>query len=381
MTEKLKIIMINNAEDLDTACQKWAHLSRIAIDTEFERSRTFFPKLGLIQVYDGELCYLIDPLEINDISPICGLFESKTLTKVLHSGSEDLEILGALCHAPLERFFDTQVAANIAGFDFALSYQRLTAQICGIELSKAETRSDWMKRPLTDSQIQYAALDVRYLFELHDELLDTLSNLNRLSWLEQDCQRLVNDSTQPISLSEQFRRFKSGWKLDPVGRSVLLAALEWREQQARRKDLPRSWVIKDQDLFQLSFYRPVTEEQLKTKLKLPVKTLKRYESVFLNMVKTARDKKPEQHPPALPKPLDPNLKALLKTLREMINEHAEELQVAPELIGGKREMMGIIHPHQLPPKMAGWRRDIIGNDLLDVVKQQTPESQTQLASH
>jgi len=89
----------------------------------------------------------------------------------------------------------------------------------------------------------------------------------------------------------------------------------------------------------------------------------------------------EQHPPALPKPLDPNLKALLKTLREMINEHAEELQVAPELIGGKREMMGIIHTHQLPPKMAGWRRDIIGNDLLDVVKQQTPENQKQLASH
>ncbi len=144
-------------------CSRWLKLPFVAIDTEFVRTETFFPIAGLIQIGDGEQAFLIDPLKIQDWTPLVALLESPEVVKVLHACGEDLEVFQHLCSARVAPLFDTQLAAAYLGMDFSMGYSRLVSKLLGIELDKNETRSDWLQRPLTAQQLQYAAKCTRSL--------------------------------------------------------------------------------------------------------------------------------------------------------------------------------------------------------------------------
>jgi ribonuclease D len=231
----------------------------VALDTEFVRERTFFQKLGLVQVSDGATIWLVDPLAVGSLEPLSGLLREPRVLKVLHSASEDLEVFHHRLGATPAPLIDTQIAAGMAGLSPSLGYGRLVQEMFGVELHKGETRTDWVRRPLSDSQLAYAAEDAAYL-------------LPAIGACESDWKRwapdwALADSAAPTTGALRQRpgsRRCSGSA--PPGDSIAAscaAARElaaWREAEARRRDLPRSFVLKDDLLVQLASRRPLLRD-------------------------------------------------------------------------------------------------------------------------
>ena len=216
--------------------------ARIGLDTEFIRERTFWPQLALVQMAVGQDILLIDPLIPGMAEALAPWLADESITKVMHSASEDLVAFKWTCGALPRPLFDTQIGASLAGIGGGMGYQKLVAEITGVALAKGETRSDWMRRPLSESQLQYAADDVEHLFALHDAIDAKLQALGRQQWLHDDGERLLasvaNDEDRWPHLAMRSAQF-----LDAPAQRRLLRLLRWRDVQARSSDRPRSWIL------------------------------------------------------------------------------------------------------------------------------------------
>ena len=217
----------------------------LAIDTEFERRSTYYPKLALVQVANPESVWLIDPLAISDWTPLRTLLPDSSSVKVLHSASEDIEVLRYATGAIPEPLFDTQIACAFLGEGPSLGYATLLQKLVGIELDKSQTRSDWMQRPLTDKQIHYAEQDVVWLPEIHDRLAARLEQAGKLEWFREECRMVVErgrDEPDPVQSVSRFR-MRGQWDGKKLAR--LQALSTWRECTARKEDRPRTWILPD----------------------------------------------------------------------------------------------------------------------------------------
>jgi len=229
-----------------------AHLatpvSRVGLDTEFIRERTYWPKLALVQIAlpqaDGGIeILLVDTLVPGMCEALAPLLADTSVLKIMHSPSEDLVAFRQSCHQVPSPMFDTQAAAAIAGIGAGMGYQKLVAEITGTALEKGETRSDWLRRPLSASQLQYAADDVQHLFELHDVLAAKLDALGRRDWFEADMARTVETAIEDPADRWPHLSMRSASFLDRDAQVRLLRLLRWRDTHARVADLPRSWVL------------------------------------------------------------------------------------------------------------------------------------------
>jgi ribonuclease D len=359
---------IKDGAALIEACDEWQQLDAIGIDTEFVRTRTFHARLGLIQVASGrDYCALIDPLALNDLDALGQLFGENGPTKILHSGSEDLEIFVRLWGYSPWPMFDTQIAAALCGLGPSLSYSALVESLLGIELSKSETRSDWTRRPLTDAQVGYAAMDAIYLNELRDQLQQRLDQLGRLEWFQEDMQRARRKAEANDAVNDQFGRFNLAWKLDPVGIELLWLLVDWRETMADKLDRPRNHVLDANVLMDIAHQQPTSAEDLKGQTRISPKAASRYGDDICRLVERAARVEPDQRRPRPPQPLDASTRQLMKQLKGMVREAADRLGLAPELIAGKRELVALLQSGQLPEKLQGWRRAVIGDELLQAV--------------
>ena len=215
----------------------------LAIDTEFQREKTFFPILALIQISDGSQCFIYDPLHL-DLKPLYDFLLASQQIKLFHSASQDLEIFHDLLPQPMPKVFDTQVAAQLLGYPTQISLKNLVADILGKNLLKEETVSDWTRRPLSESQLTYAFEDVIHLPDLFLHLSTLLQRQDKFPWYEEECfeqntlkdpvEKLVEKCTTPLD--------------SPFYKAVMRSLLEWREKLARKKNLPRNWIIKDDQL-------------------------------------------------------------------------------------------------------------------------------------
>jgi len=190
---KQPIHWVETQSDLLNWCTQWQQKKLLAVDTEFMRSQTYYPKAALLQVNDGENNVLIDPTANIDFSALKALFADPAITKALHSCSEDLEVFHRIFSTVPVNILDTQIAAAALGYGFSIGYGKLVEAILKIELPKSETRSDWLQRPLSQSQISYAAVDVEYLYTLAELFITALEEKNRLHWVREDCDKLLND--------------------------------------------------------------------------------------------------------------------------------------------------------------------------------------------
>lgn len=351
------VIWIKDNSALASACQTWQTLHAIGVDTEFVRTRTYFAKLGLIQVGGDGQCWLIDPLEISDWAPFSALLADPDTTKIIHSGSEDIEIFQRLGEQPLAGFFDTQVAAALSGMGSSLSYQALVLDQCGTEIEKDVTRSDWVARPLSEAQIRYAALDVAHLHELHHKLSEKLTSLERMDWLISDCDQSVARTTLEQHLEIQYQRFKQVWRLDGPQRSAIAGLIRWRELTAREKDRPRSHIITDNDLLTLARELPLQRDAMLALTLEHPRSVSRWASAIMTTLGDAAAA--TDHPAAQPEPLDRSAKALVSNLRSQISDLAEQLDLAPEVLCGKRELLHLLQVGSPSPKLAGWRFELL----------------------
>lgn len=356
-------------------CRNWLQLSFVAIDTEFVRTETYFPIAGLIQVGDGERAYLIDPLEITDWSPLIALLECPTVVKVLHACSEDLEVFQHLCGALPAPLFDTQIAAAYLGMDFSMSYSRLVNALLGIELGKEETRSDWLQRPLSAKQLQYAVDDTLYLARIYTLMARRLQTANLTDWLLEDTAELVASAKVMPEPTQAYRRIKQAWRLKPAELAVLQVLCDWRERSARQRDVARNRLLREATLCPLAQRQPDSLAQLSRMEDMHPRTVRQDGETVLELISQGRGVPEEDWPAVLPEPLPADANRLLKSLRKVGQRHAERLGMAGELMLRKKVLEALVRtgypcgPYSLPDELTGWRRELMGEELLALANQ------------
>lgn len=374
-------IWIDRDDQLAELCARWRNQASIAVDTEFMRSETFFPIAGLLQIGDGQGCYLIDPLTITALDPLRELLLDEKVVKVLHSCSEDLEVFQrwlGLVPAPL---FDTQIAAAFAGFGFGLGYANLLKSVLGIDIPKDETRSDWLSRPLSQAQLKYAALDVAYMLVVYGKLLQILKANHRLEWVRSDCADLVSKARESDDFLDAYQKVGFAWKLRPQELAILRALCVWREIEARARDIPRNRLIKEPSLWEIARKKPQELNQLQRIADIPQRTLKADSDTLLAIVKEECESDPESWPERLDPPLAQSEGPLIKELKQFVRSKAEADNIPPEVLIRKKDYESIVRSgmkngdYQLPPRLLGWRYDLIGEGLLQLAKGYSGEAQ------
>ena len=350
-------------------CAEWRKLPYVALDTEFMRVDTFYPIAGLLQVGDGQRAYLIDPLEVKDWAPFAELLEDPAVTKVLHSCSEDLEVFLRLTGALPAPLFDTQLAAGYLNIGFSMGYSRLVQTVLGIELPKGETRSDWLQRPLSETQVSYAAEDAQHLAELYQVLLPKLS-ADKLAWILEDGAELVANLRREIDPDEAYLEAKLAWKLSPQQLAVLRALCAWRERQARARNQPRNRVLREHSLWPLARFQPDNTVALARIEDMHPRTVRQDGETLLRLIQSAGQAPVAGWPEALPEPLPAEATRLLKKLRAVAQAEAERQGMVVELMLRKKHLEQLLKsgypkgPYHLPDSLRGWRRELMGAALL-----------------
>jgi ribonuclease D len=350
--------LIESDEALAAALAAVADCEVVAVDTEFMRRNTFFPQVALVQLCFGERALLVDPLRLADPSPLAELLENPRVVKVLHSASEDLEVFSHWLGALPQPLFDTQRAAALLNIGFGMGYGALVQQLCNIELSKGETRSDWLQRPLTASQCEYAAQDVAWLLPIWRELSTRCREQGKSDWVLADGRDTIEAFTNPGS--DYHRRIKTAWKLNPQQLHRLMAVCAWREETARRRDRPRGWIIDDQACMLLAQNDPRSTGELVSRGGLEPKSARRYGDQLLALLDSLREASPESLPPRLPGPPDAAQRRQVKLLKARVRDIAESLASAPEALLQSRDYELLLREAagetlEPPPHWQGWR--------------------------
>jgi ribonuclease D len=359
---------LRSQEALHEAARRWAAAPVLGLDTEFVRTNTFFHRLGLIQISDGTESWLLDPLAVKDLAPLAEVLKGPNL-KVLHSASEDVEVFHRAIGVPPAPLFDTQIAAALSGVGPALSYQRLVFEVLGLEISKDETRTDWMLRPLSPAQLAYAAADVAYLIPLHARLTARLAEMGRLEWALDESAQQLDTSRLDEDPARAYLKVKGAGRLDRRQLAALRLLAAWRESEARRRDLPRSFVVKDDLLAALATRFPTTAAEIERLPGGDRRQAERNGAAWLRLLAEARALPDAELPPRVASsPPTPAIKALEEKLRETVRRRAEELGVAPEVLASRRVWGPLLRSAAdgeptLPRDLAGWRREVIGEAL------------------
>lgn len=360
-------IFIDTADALAAHCRIWATRPWLALDTEFVRVDTYYPKLCLIQVGDGETACCIDTLAISDLSPLLDVLYRPDILKLFHAAGQDLEIfvrLRGTCPTPL---FDTQTAATLLGLGDQLGYAGLVEKLLGIAVDKSLSRTDWLRRPLREAEIAYAADDVRHLAVIYPMLHQKLAECGRLPWLAEDCARQSNAALYRTEPADAWERLKGLARLPPAAQGIAAALAQWRETQAQERDRPRKWIVEDDAIYRLAERRPESPAQLEELQVLPPKTLARHGEALLDVIAQARSG-PARVLPAH-EDLDSAGKARLQQLQTAVREIADAQGIPASYLAPRNDLIALMRERaQAPiPLLLGWRREIAGNALLQRV--------------
>lgn len=341
----------------------WPADAGLALDTEFVRERTYYPKLCLVQVAAGDSIALIDPLAIADPRTLAMALADPRRPKLLHAARQDIEALLPLTGTPLAPVFDTQIAAALLGFASQVGYADLVRQLLGVELAKGHARTDWARRPLSPEQLAYAADDVRYLPELAALLEERLAASGRRAWMEEESAALADISLYRVEPADAWRRLKGLERMRPAAQAALSALARWREERAMARDLPRGWVLPDAALYEIAQARPRTREELSRFASIPRATADRAGGEILDVLAGAPDALPESVADDGTRAAPEQLR-MLKVLQKKLQAIAEELKLQPEVLATRRDLMALLRGERALPVLSGWRRKVIGEPLL-----------------
>ena len=364
-------VWVRDNEELARLCTYWQTLPMVALDTEFQRVDTFYPIPGLIQLADDRQCYLIDPLSIEDFSPLAALFANESVLKVLHAATEDIELFHKSLGQLPRPVYDTQMAAAFVGWGFSMGLQRMLQHALNVEMEKDETTSDWLQRPLTPGQERYAALDVAYLPTICKMQQEVLQRKGIAEWVIQEGEGLLHQSidTDPEGLS-YYRRFTQMWRLSEEKLAGLRDLTAWRERTCRERDVPRNRILRNQALLDIVDRWPRSVSELSRVPELKRRAIRVDGPVILEILQAAAQSASDNPPLRIEKPLHFGWNQHLKKLKAMVRERAEELDIAPEVLLRKKELDALIRTgcdtgnYRLPDEMVPWRREVIGEKLL-----------------
>jgi ribonuclease D len=348
--------LIATQASFDDAIQQLRDQPAIALDTEFVRRRTFYAELGLIQIASESAVFLFDPLAKLKDQALGDLLADTRVLKVLHSVGEDLEVLRDRFGAPPGPVFDTQIAATLAGLGASLSLAKLVQQLLQLTLDKAETTSDWLQRPLSPAQLEYAADDVRVLLPMYRALKENLAAQDRLHWLEQDCERLVETSRKNEPDAQPHHRIKTSNQMLEIEQRKLWRILRWRDEKAKQRNLPKSWVLdtqvacdvvqrlwRDEEHFQREFDR------------LAPKSSKRGPELW----KLLSDEHIESEFMPSPGTLEGASQSRYKALKLRADQIASDLGLKPETIATRKLLEAMATETLAPVDQQSWRAQLL----------------------
>ncbi|MFT5726341.1 MAG: ribonuclease D [Desulforhopalus sp.] len=367
--EKLNTLIQDEAA-LNLLVQKARQTDAVALDTEFVWERTYYPQLGLIQIaLSDEECYLIDPIAIKDLSPLGKLLSDRSVIKILHDAPQDLSILQSATGAVPQNIFDTRLAAGFSDFPATLSLANLIKELLDIDLAKTETRTNWIKRPLTEDQVDYALDDVRYLRAIRVLLLTRIIGPKIKSWLQEELNLLNNPANyNGITGNGRYRKIRGSSSLGRQGLAILKNLAIWRDGMAQKRDRPRGHIIKDTGLIEISKLQPEDIECLASKTSLSEKAISRYGKNIIAIISATKEQDSSLYPlQKQPTRLNNNEKKTLENLNGLISLKCDLLGIAPSLIGNSSELKQLTKTLQAnKPKeieqlrqTSGWRKSFL----------------------
>ena len=341
---------------------------RIAVDTEFHRERTYWPRVALLQIAIEENIFLVDPLEV-DLEPLSAVLDSDVIW-VMHASSQDLEVLERACGVIPRYLFDTQIAAGFVGMSTP-SLASLVERYVGHRLPKGDRLTDWFERPLRPTQRDYAASDVRYLFDLHDRLIADLEQRGRLTWAtnESDPRNWYTKPTLPVELA--WTRIKEARHLRGQARCVASVLAEWRERTAQNKDLPTRFILSDLALVGVAQRAPKNSQDLKGVRGLDGRYMKdRAAEEILSVVADGLIRASEDVPTLGieegPK-LDKELRAAVSLVSAWVSQVAKDEALDPALLATRADIIDLLRGSEKARLSEGWRADLVGSRIQDLV--------------
>ncbi|HHF5912892.1 TPA: ribonuclease D [Haemophilus influenzae] len=368
-------VITDNAALLEV-CNLAQQKSAVALDTEFMRVSTYFPKLGLIQLYDGERVSLIDPLAITDFSPFVALLSNPKVLKVLHSCSEDLLVFLQEFDQLPRPMIDTQIMARFLGLGTSAGLAKLAQQYLNVEIDKGATRTNWIKRPLSDIQLQYAAGDVWYLLPLYHILEKELAKTPWEQAVRDDCELVLakTHKLQERDSEKAYLDIPNAWKLNPLELSRLRILAQWRQNVAIERDLALSYIVKSDNLWKVAKNNPRNTSEM-LEMGLTENEVRVRGKKILQLLAQARRISSNDYP----KPIeriseDPRYKKTIRLLQEKVNS-LTPAGLTSEIVASKRTLDELIKwvwkydcsQDKLPELLIGWRKPI-AEKLVDILK-------------
>lgn len=360
-------IMLEGAAQVGRAAKAWRRAGLLAVDTEFVRERTYHANLGLVQISDGQTVWLVDPLGEGVIDPLAELLADENIVKLLHSPSEDLEVLRHVTGALPAPLVDSQLACALLGQPLQLGYHKAAEWLLGVPIDKDLTRSNWMARPLRPELLHYAALDVCVLPLMWEDLKRRLDALGRLEWLAEDCARMLADAGRDPDPMNAWARIKGIGRLDGAALARLQALAAWREQTARQRNRPRGFIVPDAVLLVIAREGWENVSDLDRLDDFHPRARGRYGKTITALNRQCREE--GRSLPVVPQ-AGPKERATLKAMRRLVADQAEALNLEPTVLATKRDMEELLFGGDdapLPERLTGWRRPLVGEPLQELL--------------
>ncbi len=355
---------IDTPEQLEQLCQKIAVAPWIALDTEFLREKTYYPKFCLLQIATPEWVACIDPLAFKQLNNLFEVIANPKIIKVFHSCRQDLEIFYQLTGNVPKPVFDTQIAAPLLGIQDNPGYAMLVSTFLNVNLSKAYTRTDWSVRPLSPEQIQYAADDVIYLCQIYEIMQAKLMELDRFEWLEADFKALYNLDIYEVRPENAWQRIKGKKKLTGKQLSIVQSLTQWREQLARSENKPRNWLIRDDLIIELAKLQPSTVKELSSVRQINDNLVRRHGKSLCRLITEAKQKNtsPLKNDDKSVKKTQQQ-EALLDVLFAIVRIRADENSINPNLLASRKELEKLLFKEEGCEVLKGWRFGMVGKEL------------------
>lgn len=365
--------IIQQDAQLKQLCEQARHYSVVALDTEFERVRSYYAKLGLIQLYFGADVALIDPLTITDWQPFIALLADANVLKILHASGEDIEIFHQQFQQIPAPMLDTQIMANFLGFPQSAGFALLAQHYLQVELDKKASRTDWLKRPLSERQLNYAAADVYYLLPIYQKMAAAMASSEWKTAIQQECELFAQKRCRQISPEKAYLDIGNAWRLNRKALNNLKFLAKWRFQEGIKRNIALNFIVSSEGLVQMAIHEPVHTAQL-LDLGLHPMEIKRYGKKLLLLLEQAKRVPPEQYPDLIENISErPHYKKYLNLLHKELKAMLRN-KVPLQLVASKKALHQFLKwywlgqsKQKLPDLLCGWRA-VYGEKLLHSLK-------------
>ena len=361
---------ITDDRDIPGLIQKLEPCEVLAVDTEFVREKTYFHRLGLIQIGGEGVVAAVDPISVKNLDPLLDFLKRRDKIKIFHAGKQDLEILFRLTGEVVQPIFDTQVAASMIGWGAQISFAKIVKKVTGKKIHKTETYTDWCRRPLRQSQIDYALDDVRFLLPVYQKIVKQLEKLNRTEWVHEEFEELADPANFQLPDPErQYLKVKNFRTLKPRSLAVLRELAAWREREAMKRDCLTKSIIRDEPLLEIARLLPTSRKEIADIRGVNSREVSSKGDEIISLIQKGKSIPEDQYPDIPESNHYSTGRGVEELLAAFVQIRSEEIRIEPHMLADRKMIHSFVAAHEKQedldnhPLFHGWRRELIGEAL------------------